>query len=145
MNRIESTNGVGSNKVDRVLREFFHREMPDPWPEAPATEPAALVAGRRSWFNRSRFAMAACIGLVLLGYLFLADRFPQDEGANGDPLRGPIISNRPKVKLPPGATVIPPQRDATKSGGEAESWGLKLPNGPTIINVYEVRGPKKTP
>ena len=54
--------GLGGDDLDRVLRGFFRAEMPRPWPE-PRT-PRAVTPPARSY---SRWALAASVGLLLLG------------------------------------------------------------------------------
>jgi hypothetical protein len=72
--------------VDRLLRDFFRAEMPDPWPrmsrpEARPARPTAARSGR--WLGlRRQVAVAASVALVLVGYLALARSFPGPQPAN---------------------------------------------------------------
>jgi hypothetical protein len=51
---------------DGLLRAFFRAELPDPWPHF----------RKRSWTAaRSRLALAATVGLLLLGTLLLSGQF----------------------------------------------------------------------
>jgi hypothetical protein len=61
-----------------MLRAFFRAEMPDPWPLPPATELPCHLAVERPWWKRTgRVALAASVGLILIGYLALASGFPR--------------------------------------------------------------------
>jgi len=71
--------------VDDLLRAFFQKEMPSPWPEfhfpekpekplvklAPSAEP-------RWYRHRSQFALAASVGLLLVGSLVIPNHFQND-------------------------------------------------------------------
>jgi hypothetical protein len=85
--------------LDGLLRAFFRAELPHPWPAVPTPErhsafpqrngttapvngdgrrPAGLAArlAPRSWTSvRSRLALAASVGLLLLGTLLPSGRF----------------------------------------------------------------------
>ncbi|MCI0377326.1 MAG: hypothetical protein L0215_06960 [Gemmataceae bacterium] len=79
--------GFPQEHVDRQLKSFFELEMPNPWPDAPATAPALPLVAARPWYRRyGRVAAAASIVLMLLGYWFLAGLFPRgDSGSSIDP------------------------------------------------------------
>lgn len=67
------------NSVDELLRGFFRKAMPRPWPAFRAPEPPSLPSRPRvsSWSRwRSPLALAATVALLLLGYLALASRMP---------------------------------------------------------------------
>jgi len=96
--------GAGA-PLDRLLRRFFLAEMPSPWPvmPVPASEsaPRSRPAARPWWFrSRSRLALAASVGLLMVGSWNLAgsvtDYPPPATGVgadsglsnkNGDPAR----------------------------------------------------------
>jgi hypothetical protein len=67
--------------VDKILRAFFRRQMPDPWPslEAPVLRriaPAPVAKPARRWpLLRSRLALAASVALLATGLFFLAEAF----------------------------------------------------------------------
>lgn len=55
--------------VAGLLRSFFRKEMPEPWPQwKPPTKPAR-IRQPRSWggLMRSRFALAASVLVLLIG------------------------------------------------------------------------------
>jgi hypothetical protein len=91
--------GPPADDVDGLLREFFRSQLPNTWPalKPPAeavVRPLTPPISRWSGF-RSRFALAASIGLLLVGQWFLAHRLPT------------------ATPLPPGATGGP---EASKKG-----------------------------
>ena len=55
--------------------------MPDPWPVLKAPELPRETPVLRPWWKRTgRFALAASVLLMLLGYLALASGFPRSSG-----------------------------------------------------------------
>jgi hypothetical protein len=98
--------------LDGLLRQFFRAEMPEPWPAAPplpqprprpAVSPRKRTAGR-PWFRFStRFAVAASVALLVIGYLALAGRFPTGGVSGGTAIDG---TNPTADKLKPG--TLPP-------------------------------------
>src|SRR5262245_7589011 len=88
--------------LDRLLSAYFRAQRPDPWPPAPAVPPPA--AARRP-SRGSRLALAAAVGLLLGGQLYLAGRFldaptpgPDDPGR----LTGSRSRPKPTLKTAPG-------------------------------------------
>jgi hypothetical protein len=86
--------------VDDLLRAFFQAEMPRPWPACPELparvvpfRPAPERAGRM--MTRSRFALAASVGLLLAGLAALGGKFSGSLEAPGGPA-GPPTANRVK-------------------------------------------------
>src|SRR3954451_18501734 len=70
--------------VDGLLKSFFKRQLPDPWPEAPIPAHDPGVTLGRHWFpNLGRLALVASVGLILCGYLTLAARFPLANEGSG--------------------------------------------------------------
>jgi hypothetical protein len=74
-------NGVGhaGDDLDEALSAFFRSEMPQPWPSlklpggAPVRPaPPAPVPSQSPWFRSPRFALAASVALLILGYAVLA-------------------------------------------------------------------------
>jgi hypothetical protein len=64
-------------RVDRMLHDYFRAELPSPWPapQLPDDVPAA-VRPARSIRNGARWAIAASLLFLLLGYLTLSAWFP---------------------------------------------------------------------
>jgi hypothetical protein len=60
--------------VDGLLKAYYEREMPNPWPEFRIPAPLRLSG----WPNLTRWAVAASVGLLLAGYLALAGFFPRE-------------------------------------------------------------------
>jgi hypothetical protein len=92
MNLTEPPPSKPSDELDDLLRAFFRSQMPHSWP-APR-QPAARVAPsprpsapRRS-LNRSRWALAASIGLLLVGSFSLPGRLTpsNSEAVPGGPM-----------------------------------------------------------
>jgi len=114
------TNGVGHghDELGDALRAFFRSEMPQPWPPlkkpvveravAPFPPPAASTKSwPRRWFLNSRTALAASLGVLILGYLLLSDTLkptnnvdPKDPTANGR-LSRPGAEDRNLMPAPP--------------------------------------------
>lgn len=68
-------------EVDEVLRDYFHAEMPKPWP---AFKPPRVIQPASFWSRYSgRLALAACVTLMIGGYLALANCFPQTGPGTG--------------------------------------------------------------
>ncbi len=82
---------------DGLLRAFFRGQMPHPWPtpRLPRFRGACverpLSLGRIG--NRSRWALAASMALLLLGSLFLSGRFTH-QIKPGEGIEGPTLSDR---------------------------------------------------
>jgi hypothetical protein len=69
------------DELDGLLRAFYLAEMPQPWPalpEPPArTFPVPSHAGRSRWaLTRSRFALAASVGLLVAGLWAVGGKLP---------------------------------------------------------------------
>jgi hypothetical protein len=81
-----SSNGVGPGHDDLgdTLRAFFRSEMPQPWPKLKLPTPERVVAPfppsngstkvwPRRWMFSSRTALAAALGVLVIGFLLLSD------------------------------------------------------------------------
>jgi len=90
------------NDVDRLLSGFFKSEMPDPFPTFRNASVMPLAASRnsheqgRAASNRSRFALAASVAILLGGCWYLSGQIgPRSDrpnlGSNGD-----ATANMPK-------------------------------------------------
>jgi hypothetical protein len=127
-------NGLSQDYVDRLLKSFFRREMPDPWPEARLLVPAGGAPWKGSWLRSYRLALVASVALFLVSYLALAARFP--------------VEPEPGLRLNRSQTIGLKQRVPTPRGGEALLWEETIPAVPgerptIIINVQEIKGPQK--
>jgi hypothetical protein len=100
--------------VDRLLRDFFRAEMPDPWPELSPPEALPLrpmKARTNRWAGlRRRFAVAASVGLVLVGYLFLARAFPGTSSDGPLDVRDRIGNNNVKPPVVPLDRLPAPEK-----------------------------------
>ena len=138
-------NGNLSDPLEGRLRAFFHKEIPNPWPDFqfPLDEqPAVRPMVRGSWMRRpmARFAMAASILLLVLGYLALAKFFPD---RNGEALN----LNRSQEIGSNGLRWLVPKRFTTPRGGEAwlkESIHQTPGERPTIIlDLKEIKSQQR--
>jgi hypothetical protein len=126
-------NDVPQGSVDRLLRSFFKREMPDPWPDARLPAPSGGVLQQRSWLLiHGRLALVASITLMLVSYVTLAALFP------GEPPAGLYLDRSHTIGSKPG----PKERVPTARGGEALIWDERVPALPgerPQINIYSVQ------
>lgn len=115
MNRVSSNPNHGGDDLDALLRAFYQREMPDPWPAfeppmdrasrgvpsaAPRTLPLRPAAVRSSRVWSSRLALAASVALLLLGTWFLPGFTTQPE-TSGELKRMGEGTATPRPGLPP--------------------------------------------
>ena len=100
---------AAADHADGLLREFFHRELPDPWPPLglPVTEERPKPLQRRA-LRRSHLALAASIVILLAGL-----------GLASELLRGgPVVPKAlPAEAKKPGTTIQhkPPATTPDKS------------------------------
>jgi hypothetical protein len=88
--------------LDAWLSAFFRSEMPDPWPsfqppaerKAPPTLPAPRKAPGRWPLFRSRLALAASVGLLVLSGLALPGRLGDPARKASGPVPGDATSNK---------------------------------------------------
>lgn len=88
--------------VDAVLGEFFKAQMPTPWPAFKAPLQTRLKRQESYWSRYSgRLALAACVALLVAGYITLAGFFPRGQGPSGvhDEIPGKI-GHREKSPIP---------------------------------------------
>jgi hypothetical protein len=131
--RTSPTLGPSGDELEGMLRSFFRAEVPDPWPTMKAPEAVVkFQKPRRSTWLRigPRLAIAASVGLLLVGYLALGSIFPKHQPNDG-------LNN--------GSTIgknNPPRRVHTPGGREAFMWEEKTPGDrPTIIiQLQEIKG-----
>jgi hypothetical protein len=93
------TDGLPQEHVDDLLKCFFKKEFPDPWPEAQLSHPGRVSAGL--WFgSHRRLALVASVALLLFGYLALAAKFPSAQEPGLDVNRNQTIGSKLEVKQP---------------------------------------------
>lgn len=80
------------DNLDSLLRGFFQAEMPHPWPtmKAPVEKRAPRAkAEPKHWTPvRSRLALAASVGLLMVGSWYLSAKLPEYAGVNGETING---------------------------------------------------------
>ena len=71
-------------EMDDLLHRYFQAEMPHPWPTFKAPRATAMkpTASMRSRYS-GRMALAACIALLVAGYLTLGGYFPRSQTPTG--------------------------------------------------------------
>ena len=131
MNDLRSPRNLSDDRVDKMLRTFFREEMPDPWPVLKAPEmPAPAPAVLRPWWKRTgRLALAASVGLMLVGYLTLASRFPRSGVDSG--LKRAVSENigelRPLHQTPRKNLIHMPVLIEESKG--KDGWSFKVYTG----------------
>jgi hypothetical protein len=98
--------GASGDELDTLLRAFFQSEMPHPWPALPLPRqqeqprPAVLLtpAAAHPWVPiHSRLALAASVGLLLVGSWFLAAPFhPTNSGDASVPANSALTGSNDK-------------------------------------------------
>jgi hypothetical protein len=145
MNELNSLPTPGNRPdVEGLLRAYFRSEMPHPWPRAPLPAARPLVATSLWQRTRPRLALAACVALLLTGYLSLAGSFPREQGPSGAlPLNGHVIGDRPSHKsrsvrppLQPRQKLQDSSKAAEPEAQEQPEWLLTAPDG------HAPRGPR---
>jgi hypothetical protein len=139
-------NGTGDSlalvNVDRLLREFYRAEMPDPWPrlalpsQAPMRRPAQRFS--RSFF---RLALAASVVIALTAFWGVARMFPKD-AAPGTVINGSEIGSKPGHRIPL-KNLSPVENIRTPGGIDAQLFEEGLPNGGQVINI-QIVGPNSS-
>jgi hypothetical protein len=122
--------------IDRLLREFYQAEMPDPWPRlsAPAAAPMPPPKSKVSWLRQNLarpLVLAAAVAFLLVGYGTLAAMFP------AQPARSSLTPASPEIGHRPGRRVEP-LRVITPRGNEARGWEQ---DGDGEIKLYLERIP----
>lgn len=114
-----------SDELDALLRAYFEREMPKPWPSPRVSldrvVPLRRPTTNRRSLNRSRWTLAASVALLLLGSLLLPSRFTPD--AKPEPvLDAPGTADRP---------ILPKRHESKPNESKPEvpvEDGDQLPN-----------------
>jgi len=71
-----------AREIDTLLRDYFRKQMPNPWPKAPVTKQKMRPAPHtlrpaRPWIRARRYlALAAALALFVLGYSALSAFIP---------------------------------------------------------------------
>jgi hypothetical protein len=128
MRFVEPLSQQAADDLDGQLRAFFRSQMPQPWPKPRLSRSAVTSPAPRSFSGRplmrSRWALAASIGLLLLGSSLLPNRFTNDvkpeQGINGS-----TISDR---------KILPDARKGTK--GNAVEPGNKVGLGADPVDLF---------
>ena len=141
MNRFE---GSGSEEgVDRLLTAFFQAEMPRPWPAFALPQPALARPARRWAPILTRFALAACVALLVVGYLTVAGMFGTMPSQAPDLLQntGALIGSRPRMTPLPPLPQTTPQSVLTPGGNRAilQEEVIEGDRPTLIINLQGVR------
>jgi len=100
----QRTPGPAPDELDVLLRNFFQAEMPTPWPgmKAPVSRPAARPTSRRA--PRSRLALAASVGFLMVGSWALSAHLPEYNAVGTEPVLKDIGgASRPNIKRNLGA------------------------------------------
>jgi hypothetical protein len=89
------TGDQGRPDMDDLLRDYFQAELPQPWPTFKAPKPARS-RDTLSFWSRSgaRLAIAACVGLLLIGYMSIAAYFPGAQAPTGADVQGSEIASK---------------------------------------------------
>jgi hypothetical protein len=136
-----TTAGRASLDVDRLLRDYYRAEMPNPWPRL--TLPGTPLRRTPPRFSRHllRFALAASVVIGLLSYWSLAGLFP-NEGSLVRSLDGPEIgkTNRPV----PSKHLAPVEQIRTPGGNNATVFEEETPGGIAInvLGTSNSKGPR---
>ena len=96
--------------VDRWLTNFFHAQLPNPFPPAPQVAVAEPARPRRATADHGRLTLAASVAALLgLGVTL-------SYGPNGDlaPADGPGLLEKSVAKPPKGLLDHMPKPDAPK-------------------------------
>jgi hypothetical protein len=84
MNNTMQKNDEVRPEMDDLLHDYFQAEMPRPWPTFQVPKPMRTKRTASFWARSSgRVALAACITLLVAGYLTLGGFFPRTQGPSG--------------------------------------------------------------
>ena len=83
MNNLSTFNDEARPEMDDLLRDYFRAELPHPWPTFTAPKPRRVKRPASVWSRYSgRLALAACIALMVAGYLALSGFFATPESGS---------------------------------------------------------------
>jgi hypothetical protein len=93
--------GPPPDEVETLLRAYFRAEMRDPWPAPPLIRPTVATPAERTpagGFNRSRFALAASVALLVGGSLLIPGQSPSRQAPTPLPPMLPGEATRIRLK-----------------------------------------------
>jgi len=71
-------------ETDVLLHDYFQAELPHSWPTFKTPKPARIKQPVSFWSRYSgRLALAACVALLVAGYLTLGGFFPRSQAPTG--------------------------------------------------------------
>lgn len=103
-NTLSFRSGGAPDDLEGLLRDFFHSEMPEPWPtmKAPVSLRKTAAPASSRWAPvRSRLALAASVGLLMVGSWTLSSKLPNYNPGTADATTqsGSGKASRPDFKL----------------------------------------------
>jgi hypothetical protein len=84
-------------EMDGLLHEFFESEMPKPWPAFKAPMQQRVAKPARTQYT-GRLALAACVALMVAGYLTLGGFFSRPTTLEGVQQKANEIGQRQKAE-----------------------------------------------
>jgi hypothetical protein len=130
--------------IDLLLRDFFHTELPDPWPAPPRVRDKPrtvlpLQRPARCWHQARRYgALAAALALFVLGYWTLGALFPTalPQGLRMNPHE--TIGNKHSAPnfVPDGPAGVDPKQGAGQNSPET----IQVPSGGARVYEQQVGG-----
>ena len=107
MNNLTIKNDDARPDMDALLGDFFQNEVPKPWPAFQPPMPVRATHSVSFWTRSAgRLALAACVALLVGGYLSLGGFFPRSQTPTGvsreapDAAKGFDRSKKPLPELP---------------------------------------------
>jgi hypothetical protein len=97
MNVVQPPPMQPGDDLDGLLRKFFRRQLPNPWPPPRLLSDVSSCQRRPANgqnLMRSRWTLAASVALLLFGSWLLPNRFTTDARTGPGP-NGPMITNIP--------------------------------------------------
>jgi hypothetical protein len=100
-NTLTQHNDEASPEMDELLHDYFQGEMPRPWPTFKAPKPRRMKVPASFWAQSSgRLALAACVALLVGGYLTLGGFFPRSQPSSGLRKATEDLGSREKKRRP---------------------------------------------
>jgi hypothetical protein len=107
MNNLATFNDEARPEMDDLLHDYFHAELPNPWPTFKAPTVTWLKRPATIWSRYSgRVALAACVALLVGGYLALSGFFVAPDAGTGLQPVTPNVAKKDKgskvnIEIPP--------------------------------------------